>query len=80
MADDEPIFHDYSRRQLTEAFALVKDRANWKMGIDAVVPPDTDLALVDAAVIFFTGGPIESVRTPDGFRVTSEGYYFHIGS
>lgn len=77
---DKIVFQGHTHGELTEAFDLVKPTGNWKMPIDATVKDDVDLQLLEDAVIYFTGGPIETQRTPKGIRVTSEGYYHHIGA
>ena len=80
--DDTGIVYDsYTREQLTEAFNLVKPARNWKLAIDANVPADADLRLLNSAVVFFTGGIISYDRQADGtIRVTSPGYYAEIGA
>lgn len=74
----------YSSEQviaMSEAFDLVKDEKNWKMPIDASVPADADIALIEDAVAFYTGGLPVCVRLADGtWRVTAPGYYMSIGS
>lgn len=72
-----------TRGDLKDAFDLVKPKDNWKMPIEARLPVDTDadkLALIEDAVIFFTGGTIAIERDAGGVTVRSEGYYHHIGS
>ena len=74
----------YAGHQITDleaAFRLVRPAGNWKLPIDATVPAGTDLSLIDAAVCFYTGGPIETQPLPDGrHRVTAPGYYACIGA
>ena len=74
----------YSSEQviaMSEAFDLVKDEKNWKMPIDAVVPADADIALIEDAVVFYAGCLPDVTEQPDGtFRVTAPGYYMSIGS
>jgi len=71
----------YTQDQLEGAFALVKPPGNWKMPIDANVPEDTDMALLEFAVIYFTGGGfVQTERTPTGIRVLANGYYVEVGS
>ena len=77
---DKVVFEGHTHGQLVEAFDLVKPVGNWKMPIDATVKDDVDLQLLEDAVIYFTGGPIETQRTSKGIRVTSEVYYHHIGA
>jgi hypothetical protein len=72
-----------TRGELKDAFDLVKPKDNWKMPIEARLPVDTDadkLALIEDAVIFFTGGCIQIERDAKGITVYSEGYYHHIGA
>ena len=74
------VFGGYTDDELRVAFALVKNRENWKLPVDAIVPVDTDLRVVDAAVCYFTGGGIDQQPVRDGWRVTAAGYYACIGS
>lgn len=60
--------------------ALTAGMANWKDAIDVVVPAETDVARLDAAVCYYTGGGIDVVKVPGGLRVLAAGYYHHIGS
>lgn len=76
----EKVFGGYTDNELREAFALVKNRENWKLAIDAVVPADADMGRIDAAVAYFTGGCITQQKVPGGWRVTAAGYYACIGS
>lgn len=69
----------YKREVLTEAFERISPAPDWKMPVMAIVPSDTDLTLLNAAVIFFTGGEIAVEGDPRGFRVTSPGYYVSTG-
>jgi hypothetical protein len=77
----EDAFDGYTQTELDEAFDLVKDPRNWKLPINAIVPKDTDLRAVSAAVAHFTGGGCETTQQADGtVRVTGAGYYVHIGA
>lgn len=76
------------QQRLSDAFDSVKNQQNWKLPVDAEIPPDADLNLISEAVSFFTGSLPEFIplRTPDtgsdiaGYRVVAAGYYAAIGS
>lgn len=76
----------YTHEQLTEAFRLVGNKENWKLPIDAIVPLTADISLIKDAVAYFTGGLPDVIPARNemgglkGYRVISEGYYYHIGS
>jgi hypothetical protein len=80
------ITHDlrggYTQEQLEEAFALVKPKPYWKAPINAIVPGDTDLELLEFAIGYFTGGSFTTCSEQrDGtFFITSPGYWDVIGS
>ncbi len=78
---DMVVYNGYTRRQLTDAFELVKPAENWKMPVDAMVPAGTSRLLVTSAIIFFTGS-IPSYRAqPDGsLIVVADGYYRAVGA
>lgn len=91
MSDDTPnglsadriVYAGHTRGEIEAAFDLVRDPSNWKMAINKILPGETSeeqIRLIDAAVAFYTGGTIETVRTAEGIRVTSEGYYVNIGA
>lgn len=68
--------------RLREVFALVKNKANWKDPIDALVPMEkaTEAEIV-AAVQWFAGGIPEVTRERGNtWSVKGEGYYVWIGS
>jgi hypothetical protein len=52
---DDIVYGSYTRKQLTDAFELVRPAGNWKLAVDATAPAGTDRELVTSAVIFFTG-------------------------
>ena len=79
-AEDRIVHAGRTRRQLVEAFELVKPKPHWKGAVDAVVPHGTDLSLVDDAIGFFTGGVASTSPAEGGTRVRSKGYWHHIGA
>lgn len=79
-AEPEKVYGGYTHEQLTEAFALVKNRENWKLPIAATVPADADRACISAAVVFFTGSQAEFIPGRRGLHVGAAGYYAAIGS
>lgn len=70
----------YTQEQLEQAFDLVADKKHWKNPINAVIPLESDQALIREAVIHFTGSVPTFVRTSKGIKVTANGYYLTIGS
>jgi hypothetical protein len=77
----EAVFGGYTEDQLREAFRLVKDKENWKLPVDAVVPGGANRDAISAAVAFYTGSSAEFVKTGKGrYRVLAAGYYACIGS
>ena len=71
----------YKDEDLHTAFELVKDKADWKMPIDATVPADTDMVLLTDAIIYYTGSVAEYEILGDGrIHVMADGYYNAIGS
>lgn len=70
-----------SDERLQEVFALVKDKENWKMPVDAVVHPEVaQVEEIEIAVTWFTGGGVEIWEEDGQWRVTAPGYYEEIGS
>lgn len=78
--DRRDAFGGHTERALHRAFDLVADPGNWKMPIDAEVPPGADTGLIGDAVIFFTGSVAGFVREGGHLRVLAAGYYACIGS
>ena len=73
----------YSRLQLHPAFEMVADRKHWKNPINALVEADdAKLAIIAAAVPFFTGSLAEITkgRKRGTFRVRAAGYYETVGA
>jgi hypothetical protein len=78
---DDSVYGGYTRKQLTDAFELVRPAGDWKLEIDATAPAGTDRELVTTAVIFFTGSVPDYEANEDGsFRVVADGYYIAVGS
>lgn len=74
------VYAGFTRRQLNDAFNLVKDRKNWKYPVNALVPRDVDRNLIASAVIFYTGSVPTFTREGRKLRVRAAGYYNAIGS
>ena len=74
-APRDEVFDGLTRDELAAAFRLVKNPANWKLAIDAVVP-----ATADREAMFYAGCLPEFVRVADGWRVLAAGYYACIGA
>ena len=81
---EDKVFLGYTREELSKAFHEVADPDNWKEAIKATIPA-SDFDIVNSAVIFFTGGGLDSVKQfeRDGeafLEVFGQGYYVHIGA
>jgi hypothetical protein len=71
----------YTSEQLKEAFELVQPKPHWKAEIQATVPSDTDMKLLDTAIIYYTGAGISyQERRTDGIYVEAPGYWAIIGA
>lgn len=70
----------WTHTQLHRAFTSVQDKQNWKNPILAIVPAETDLEMLAAAIIFFAGCVPTFHSTPDGLLVKAVGYYAAIGA
>lgn len=82
-AGQDVVYGNWTREELIAAFARVRPPLNWKNHIDVVIADhgENDHNLIDAAVIFFTGGPATfDTLTGGRVRVTAPGYYTCIGS
>lgn len=73
---------EYTKKQLADAFDLVKNRNNWKNPINKnVVTKDPNLIV--EAIIYFTGSvpfyiPVKNCK--DKYLFKADGYYAIIGS
>lgn len=66
----------YTQEQLDAAFSLVQNKTHWKGPISAVVPIDTDLNLVQAAIEHFTGTEADIVPiNKSALLVKAPGYW-----
>lgn len=79
-APRDEVFDGLTRDELAAAFRLVKNPANWKLAIDAVVPATADREAISSACVFYAGCLPEFVRVADGWRVLAAGYYACIGA
>lgn len=72
----------YGEPALRAAFEQVQNTENWKLPIDATVPVDSDLELLETAIIFFTGSQPSFMRIgiTDRIHVEAAGYYEAIGA
>lgn len=73
----------FSQKQLSDAFDLVKDKSNWKMPINKVIEADdkTQRRIVEA-VQHFCGSMCEIYPTKKSghVRVVAAGYYACVGA
>lgn len=77
-------YRGFDRPNLLEAFNRVQNRENWKLPIDAWVPPEV-VDLTVAAIEFFAGGGAEVVERYEDerdvrVRIKAPGYYALIGA
>jgi hypothetical protein len=70
----------YTLLDLHCIFAKVQDKRNWRLPIFATIE-EYELSVAISAIIFFTGGPVSSVRklTDGRIEIVAHGYYFHTG-
>jgi hypothetical protein len=86
--DSQIVIAGYTRAQLSAAFSLVEDPANWKNPIRAIIPEaDTDVETIKKifyAVVFFTGSQPTFRQVPSSlgtmYIVEAAGYYLTIGA
>ena len=78
LESSETVFCGFTHSELFDAFTLVEDLDHWKNPITAVIHAE-DWMVVDAAVAYFTGGPIHPVvneNLKEGWiSVWAPGYY-----
>jgi hypothetical protein len=76
----DAVFFSYTREELAEAFAKVKNRKDWRKPIRAKIKAK-DFDAASAAVAFFAGCELEVVENlGDEYKVAAAGYYSAIGS
>jgi hypothetical protein len=63
----------YTDEQLHAAFEKVKNPTHWKDPIEAVID-DADIAIVEAAIIYFTGTVPEFFHEKGQCYVVADGY------
>src|SRR5690606_2997815 len=73
--DDRPVYQGYSRNQLNSGLDLIKNPRGWKFPFDALIPADSDIALVTAAAEFFAGSSLHIEEFEGQLKVTGPGYY-----
>ena len=73
--------------ELSKAFDVVANKANWKMPIDCDVTLKShrEMAMISKAVVFFTGSvakftAVALLGSKCRYRVTAAGYYATIGA
>ena len=76
---------DVTRGELWELHKRVESSEGWKMPIDAIIDDlsDRDLALLDYAIVFFSGCSAEFYSVegqPTKTRVIADGYYRSVGA
>lgn len=80
---DAVVYMGYTRGQLAAAFDRVKDDTHWKNPINKVVEvlDEAEMALIDAAVVFYAGCGVTFTGTPEAnvYRVRAPGYFMTIG-
>ena len=79
------VYRGYTRKELTIAFNVVCNQSNWKEGNKVKLTKtfiEKNRDVIEAAVIFFTGGDCQFYYTGNKRRTywcEFEGYYFHVG-
>ena len=72
---------EYTSQQLDDAFELVRPKPNWKYNINKVLPKDTDIKLIEEAIIYRCGCCADFETLKNGkIRVTAVGYYIAVGA
>ena len=76
---------DITRGELWALHKTVESSEGWKMPIDAIIDDlsDRDLALLDYAIIFFSGCSAEFYSVegqPNKTQVIADGYYRSVGA
>jgi hypothetical protein len=87
LSTEPKVYHGMTQTELSEAFELVKNKANWKLPIDAVLHKTGDQAVdierlvhVIAGVIFFTAStPSVTDLGIEGWKIKADGYYNTMG-
>ena len=83
--DVKDVYRGYTRKELTIAFNVVCNQSNWKEGNKVKLTKtfiEKNRDVIEAAVIFFTGGDCQFYYTGNKRRTywcEFEGYYFHVG-
>lgn len=66
---------EYSQKQLSDAFDLVKNKKDWKNPINAVIPEDK-VVVAQAAISYFAYGMFTVSMVGKGkVRIMAPGYY-----
>ena len=72
---------ELSHKEKEKLFKRICNLENWKLGIEAMIP-EKKFDDYNAAVIYFTGGPLDIVTRVDDkgmVGVVGYGYYHHVG-
>lgn len=81
--ENQVVYYGFTHKQLSEAFAKVQNKENWKFGNSAVIE-QTQMVVTIAAIEFFTGGGIVSASTvllgEGEIQIKFLGYYHHVGA
>lgn len=86
--DVDVVVHDgYTRRQLGDAFNMVRPERHWKDAIDATISVDrATLRAISSAIVFYTGS-VASIHLvsgdPEGaarWRIRAAGYFATCGA
>lgn len=65
LSDEDQTYRGFPVSELRKAFKVVQDQQDWKAPINAPLYDGANLALYEAAVVFFTG-TMPNFRTVDG--------------
>jgi len=79
---EEKAFAGYTKRELVEAFDLVRDRENWKNPIKCSLSTKYTalLPVIESAIVYYTGSTPSFEESEDKIVVTAPGYYLTIGA
>ena len=72
-----------TRGELSKAFDRVRDRRHWKYPVDATikVANDSEIVLIEEAIVFFTGSVPKSTKICKGlWHTRAVGYFIAIGA
>jgi hypothetical protein len=77
---DQVVYLGFTQGQLEAAIAMVQNKENWKLPINAIVKNE-DIQVTLAAINYFAGGACNVTHLANGTaHITAPGYYALIGA